>query len=242
MTTYLWRYIIPCMVSFGNPEIILKKPTRRTVEAVRVPFQIGNQPKVFSVILGDLTRVDAEAIACPTDTHFDYARVGLQGVLVRAAGTEVFKEVKQKAQELVVSGEGMGFVTPTGYTIGLNFGYTIATSAGRLERFQKILHVNSRVIQGYYYPDEVVRMSVAGVLKTAEELALKSVALPVFRYGLETGVSGESIKRTASGIYRFLRDYQKDQLGLERILLVVYAGSNLGNALTIQEFIKPDLS
>lgn len=229
------------MTEFEEPTIILPADSEVTSEAVKMDFTTARGRKSFVVVLGDLTQVNADAIACPANPGFEFAGFGgVQTAVERAAGIEVFDEAEAKAKLLVQTEDGVEY---EGYR-GLSTGYAISTKAGRLaSRYKNIIHVNSMPRRdGSILDDiEVVRISVDRALEVAERLSLRSIALPAFGTGMFGMDLRDSLLGTLSGVRAFFGTTRPDA-ALERILFVVYAQPSISNAQVSKRYIQQQLS
>lgn len=229
------------MIEIGAPRIILPRGAEKTSEAVSVDITANGKRREFVVVLGDLTQVNAEAIACPANPGFEFAAMGgVQSAIERSAGIEVFDEAEARAKLLIPTEDGEEY--DRGYR-GLPTGYTIPTTAGRLAQYRNIIHVNSmpRRTDDKMDDIEVVRISTDRTLEAAERLNLRSVALPAFGTGLFGMDLRDSLLGTLSGVRTFYGETKPDAK-LDRVLFVVYAQPSMNNAQTAKSFIEQQMS
>src|SRR5689334_3895355 len=128
------------MIEFGNPEVLPQTDPSKTAEAVRVGIKVNGAEKTFSLVLGDMLEVDADAITCPANKSFQYYGPGIQGVIARRAGIEIFEEVYKNAKRLSRGTDGVKYEGLLGPFRGLPAGYALESSAGKLDRFRYVVH------------------------------------------------------------------------------------------------------
>lgn len=225
---------------FERPEIIAGSPTRRTGEVLRTSAELGARRVEFAIILGDITEVDTDAIVCPANPGFEYAGFGgVQVAIAKRAGMATFEEAESKAKSYLVNNPEA--VSTDGKYVGVPLGFAASTTAGRLEKVKRIIHVNNmRVDKQPPCDEDVVRLSTASVLIVADSEGLESVAIPA----IGTGVWGMSIAESMSGVMKGVRDYYSEinpESNVKKVGFVIYAQPNQENALEMQKILETEV-
>lgn len=148
---------------------------RRPLRAITQPdgsLQVG--PTRISFHVGDIAYVEADAIVCPANPHLSMD-VGVAGALRQEGGAEIEEEARAHGDQPL--------------------GTCLVTGPGRL-RCRSVLHAVSA-----WREASCIARSTLRVLLTAEELGLRTVALPA----LGTGVAGVAIEAAANAIGSALR-------------------------------------
>jgi len=155
----------------------------------------------IKLIEGDITLSDAEAITNPANSQLMHGG-GLAGLLARKAGPDFQTESSQWVQEKgPVSHESPAY-----------------TSAGDLP-FQFVIHAVGPV-WGSGDEEEKLAAAVRGSLALADQLQLKSLALPA----ISTGIFRFPVKKAARVILTAARDFslEKELSALQEVQIVVY--------------------
>lgn len=218
-------------------DLVLKKDfnPNQTAEAARTIIETKLGKVEFSIVLGDITKVDIDAIVCPGNPGFEFAGMGgLQLAISKESGMETFQEAEDKAKEYI---EKTGGIVYSGGLKGLPLGFAIATTPGRLKNIKSIIHVNAlREEEDNVLCDEkTVRASVLGALKEADRVDLKSVAFPAIGGGLWGLKVEDSLEQTIQGI----RDYldAKPDSKIKKVSFVVFRPATQENAQSFQKIL-----
>jgi O-acetyl-ADP-ribose deacetylase (regulator of RNase III) len=211
---------------------------RRTQEAVRTVIETPEGKKVdFSVVLGDLTQVDADAIVVPANPRFEFIPGGPLGAVARTAGVEVFEEANEKADDYIMINGGIRYRGSDERATPL--GHAIVTGTGRLERSKAIIHVNNKHTDEAKLDrcdEEAVRVCAENVLRAAEQVGnIKSVAFPAIGTGLWGMDLDESMKATIEGAKNYFT--QNPESGIEKTSFVICAEATRNNAASVQSLL-----
>lgn len=225
---------------FEKPEIIQGFQGKRTSEVVRAGAEVRTGRVEFSIILGDITEVDADAIVCPANPGFEYAGFGgVQVAIAQRAGMATFNEAESKAKSYLSSNPDA--VSTDGTFVGVPLGFAASTTPGNLDRVKRIIHVNNmRVDKQPPCDEDVVRLSTASVLAVADAEGLESVVIPA----IGTGVGGMSIAESMSGVLKGVKDYYTEinpESKVKKVGFVIYAQPTPENALEMQKVLESDV-
>ena len=217
--------------------------SNQTAEATRTTIETKLGKVEFSITLGDITKVNADAIVCPGNPGFEFAGIGgLQLAISKESGMETFQEAEEKANEYI---EKTGGISYSGGRKGLPLGFAATATPGRLKNIKSIIHVNAiREEKNNALCDEkAVRVSVSGVLKEVDRADLKSVAFPAIGAGIWGLKIEDSLGQTIQGI----RDYfnAKPDSKIEKVSFVVFSPVTQENIQSFQKMLfdktLPDL-
>lgn len=222
-------------------ELVLKNSASDTSEVLKVPLETESGSIEFSITLGDLTEVDADAIVCPANPGLEYAGFGgVQVAIARRAGMETFQEAESKAKAYLDNSPEE--VTTDGNYVGVPLGFATATTAGDLQRIKRIIHVNNmRVDKEPPCDEEVIRLCVPSVLSVAEDEGLESVTFPA----MGTGVWGMGLSDSLTGTIKGIRDYFKDvnpKSNIKKVEFVIYAEPSIANANQLKDVLVNEVS
>jgi O-acetyl-ADP-ribose deacetylase (regulator of RNase III) len=137
------------------------------------------------VVEGDITQLDVDAIANAANNHL-WMGAGVAGAIKRAGGEEIEREAVAKGPIAV--------------------GDAVATGAGRL-RCRYVIH-GAVMGQDLRTDAQLVARTTARCLEVADELGLKSLALPAFG----TGVGGFPLAECARIMIETVRGHTPDTL------------------------------
>jgi O-acetyl-ADP-ribose deacetylase (regulator of RNase III) len=218
-------------VEFGTPNVVLKRDTQKTIEAVQSTIKVNGSERNLILALGDITQVVADALVVPANPGFQYAGGGVQSVIARVAGMGVFHEAEEQAKAFAQSEDGMQYFLGRDVLDGLPVGYAITTSTGLMRDFRHLIHVNSvRVTDRSWICDQdVVRVSVKNALEAASRAQSISVALPA----LGTGLLGLSVSEALKGTIKGIEDFYGAPTArpfVHRIYFAVYEEPTVKNA------------
>lgn len=169
---------------------------------------------VFQIIQSDLTQLQVGAIVNPANAQLQHGG-GLAGLIVRRGGWEI----QQESTHWVQTHGPISHAEPA------------YTGSGQLP-CRYIIHAVGPV-WGSGNEDQKLAAAVQGSLRLADELELRSIALPA----IATGIFGFPKTRAAEVIYRAIIDYFKDQSQskIEKVLLALYDQSTLDDFLAVWE-------
>ncbi len=159
----------------------------------RPPSRPRSSQMQLSVIAGDITQLDVDAIANAANNRL-WMGAGVAGAIKRAGGEEI-------EQEAVRLGP-------------IEVGDAVATRAGRL-RARYVIH-GAVMGQDLSTDAELVARTTRRCLEVADELGVESLALPAFG----TGVGGFSLSECARIMVREARAYEPASLG--RVAFAVF--------------------
>ena len=142
----------------------------------------------------DITKLDVDAIANAANTELRHGG-GVAGAIVRAGGRSIQAESDRRAP------------------IGL--GQAVATAAGELP-CRWVIHAATMRLGGPTSA-EIIRDATASVLRVADEVGARSVALVAFG----TGVGGFPLDEAARIEVDALREHLAGDSGLERVVFTV---------------------
>jgi O-acetyl-ADP-ribose deacetylase len=142
----------------------------------------------------DITKLDVDAIANAANTELRHGG-GVAGAIVRAGGRSIQEESDRRAP------------------IGL--GEAIATAAGELP-CRWVIHAATMHLGGPTSA-EIIRDATASVLRVADELGARSLALVAFG----TGVGGFPLDEAARIEVDVMREHLAGDSGLERVVFAV---------------------
>ena len=151
----------------------------------------------IEIIEGDITRVAADALVNAANNHL-WMGAGVAGAIKKAGGIEIEEEAVRKGP--------------------IPVGEVIETGVGRLP--VKFLIHAAVMGQDLRTNAGIIEKATENSLRKAEELGLKSIALPA----LGTGIGGFSLEECAAIMIRVARAYTS-QKTLEKIIFVLYGQS-----------------
>jgi O-acetyl-ADP-ribose deacetylase (regulator of RNase III) len=145
------------------------------------------------VVDGDITQLDVDAIANAANDHL-WMGAGVAGAIKRAGGDEIEREAVAKGP--------------------IPVGSAVATSGGRLSAGH-VIH-GAVMGQDLRTSTELIAQTTRSCLEVADELGVRSVALPAFG----TGVGGIPVAECAAAMLGVIREYEPRSL--ERVVVAVY--------------------
>ncbi len=150
----------------------------------------------IKVILGDITGIEADAIANPANS-LGIMGGGVAKALKIAGGEEIEKEATSKAP--------------------IPVGSAIATTAGRLKA-KYVIHAPTMERPAGYTSYDHVYKAVKAALKVASEKKIKSIAFP----GFGTGIGGLDKNQAAETMIKAIEDFvsESSESSIELIYLV----------------------
>lgn len=143
---------------------------------------------------GDITSLDVEAIANAANDHL-WMGAGVAGAIKRAGGVDIEREAVAKGPIAV--------------------GEAIVTGGGRL-RARHVIHA-AVMGQDLRTDAEKIRGATASALRRANELGLRSVALPAFG----TGVGRFSVRGCAEVMLPEIESHLRAGSSLEEVVLAL---------------------
>lgn len=146
---------------------------------------------VIVVIKGDITRVSCDAVVNPANS-FGYMGGGVAGAIKRIGGVSIEKEAVGKAP--------------------IDVGSAVATNAGSLP-CKNVIHAPTMKRPAMGIDIENVRLATNAAFKLAENMRIKSIALP----GMGTGVGGVPPRKAAEAIVEIAKSFENK---FEKIILV----------------------
>jgi O-acetyl-ADP-ribose deacetylase (regulator of RNase III) len=144
---------------------------------------------------GDISLIEADALVNAANNHF-WMGAGVAGALKRAGGEEI-------EEQAVVQGP-------------VPVGEVVVTKAGRLKA-RYVIHA-AVMGQDLRTSAPAIKKATENSLKRADELGCKSIALPA----LGTGVGGFSLTECARLMISAVRDYAEGNIGIEKVIFVLY--------------------
>jgi O-acetyl-ADP-ribose deacetylase (regulator of RNase III) len=151
-------------------------------------------PKI-TLVQGDLTEQDTEAIVNAANNKL-WMGGGVAGAIKRKGGEEIEKEALSKGP--------------------IPIGEVAVTKGGRLKA-KYVIHAATMGID-FRTDARIIEQSTLSGLKSAEEMGLKSIALPA----LGTGVGGFPVDRCARIMLPVARDFCKSAKSLQEIRMVLF--------------------
>jgi O-acetyl-ADP-ribose deacetylase (regulator of RNase III) len=147
----------------------------------------------LSVVEGDITALDTDAIANAANNHL-WMGAGVAGAIKRAGGAEIEREA---------------------VTLGpIEVGDAVATGAGRLPA-KHVIH-GAVMGQDLRTNADLIARTTRRCLEVADEVGARSLALPAFG----TGVGGFSLDECARIMVSEARGYESRRL--ERVVFAVF--------------------
>jgi O-acetyl-ADP-ribose deacetylase len=147
----------------------------------------------LSVVEGDITALDTDAIANAANNHL-WMGAGVAGAIKRAGGEEIERQA-------VALGP-------------IEVGDAVATGAGRL-RAKHVIH-GAVMGQDLQTNADLIARTTRRCLEVADEVGARSLALPAFG----TGVGGFSLEECARIMVSEARGYESRRL--ERVVFAVF--------------------
>jgi O-acetyl-ADP-ribose deacetylase (regulator of RNase III) len=147
----------------------------------------------LQVVEGDITSLEVDAIANAANNRL-WMGSGVAGAIKRAGGVEIEHEAVEQGP--------------------IEVGDAVATGAGRLAA-RWVIH-GAVMGQDLRTDATLVRRTTENVLRVADELGAKSVALPAFG----TGVGGFPLDECATIMVEAVRAYEPSSL--ERVVFAVF--------------------
>jgi O-acetyl-ADP-ribose deacetylase len=147
----------------------------------------------LEVVEGDITALDVDAVANAANNHL-WMGSGVAGAIKRTGGEEIEREAVRQGP--------------------IEVGEAVATSGGRLPA-RWVIH-GAVMGQDLRTDADLVRRTTESVLRVADELGARSVALPAFG----TGVGGFPLDECAQIMVNAVRRYEPAVL--ERVVFAVF--------------------
>lgn len=162
---------------------------------------------------GDITRCEADAIVNPANSQLILGG-GVAGAIRQAGGPAIQKECDGLAPCPV--------------------GDAVATTAGRLKARYVIHAVGPRWGEG----DEVAKLekAVTASLKRADELGLKSLAMPA----ISTGIFGFPLEQAANTILAVIVRYAVGPTGLRTVFLSLFDEKSVKVFSEVMDSLRPE--
>jgi O-acetyl-ADP-ribose deacetylase len=151
----------------------------------------------IEILEGDITQVSADALVNAANNYL-WMGAGVAGAIKRAGGKEIEEEAVKKGP--------------------IPIGEAVATGAGKLH-VKYIIHA-AVMGQDLKTDAETIKHTTRNSLLKADELGLKSIALPA----LGTGVGGFSLEECAQIMISVVREHA-GKTALEKIIFVLYGTS-----------------
>lgn len=153
--------------------------------------------RVFKVVRNSLIEESVQAIVNPANTHLAHGG-GVAGLISRAGGPEIQRESFAKAP--------------------IATGQATYTGAGALP-FQYIIHAVGPIYSGGGNDEEKLLYSaVYSALRLADQLQLKSVAMPA----ISTGIFGYPLEPAIKTIFRAINDFLQQSSSVQEVHLCDY--------------------
>jgi O-acetyl-ADP-ribose deacetylase len=152
-------------------------------------------PYKIEIVQGDITQCDVEAIVNAANNKL-WMGSGVAGAIKAAGGVTIEEQAMEK-----------GPIIP---------GQAVATGAGSL-RYSYIIHA-AVMGQDLRTTDKLIRMATLSALNLADNLKIKSIALPAFG----TGVGGFPMMACAHNMAIAVKGFQHTSKHLERVLFCMF--------------------
>ncbi|MCD6549692.1 macro domain-containing protein [Candidatus Micrarchaeota archaeon] len=161
------------------------------------------RPIRISVVKGDITEIDADAIVNPANS------LGIMGggvalAIRRAGGKSIESEAMANAP--------------------IQIGRAVATTAGRLKA-RYVIHAPTMEKPAMRTDEQRVRKAVHAALRVADGLELRKIAMP----GMGTGIGGLGPIKAARVMVDEIKSYESRNRFIEEVVLVAYT-DDLKNA------------
>jgi len=144
---------------------------------------------------GDISLCEADALVNAANNHF-WMGSGVAGALKRAGGAEI-------EEQAMVQGP-------------VDIGEVVVTRAGKLKA-KYVIHA-AVMGQNLRTNADAIKRATENSLRRADELGCKSIAFPA----LGTGVGGFPLPECAHLMVGVVRDYAKENTGIEQVVLVLF--------------------
>jgi len=170
---------------------------------------------VVEVFVGDITRVEANAIVNPANSLMIMGG-GVAGAIKRVAGDEVEREARKRAP--------------------VPIGKAIVTSAGKLEpRVKAIIHAPTMERPAMPTTPEKVFRAAKAALETAAQHGFETVAMPA----LGAGVGRVPVRSSIEKILEASIDHWSKNDLPRRILLVAYTDADARQLVkAVEDFVR----
>ena len=152
-------------------------------------------PYQIEVLMGDITKVDTDAIVNAANNHL-WMGAGVAGAIKKVGGEIIEKEAVNR-----------GPIMP---------GEAVFTGAGKLP-FKIIIHA-AVMGQDLKTTDKLIRQATIASLNIAEENNITSLAFPAFG----TGVGGFPMKACAHIMVTAVRGFEKQSEKIERVVFCMF--------------------
>ncbi len=147
------------------------------------------------VVEGDITKADVEAITNAANNHL-WMGSGVAGAIKRAGGEQIEREAVGKGP--------------------IEVGSAVATGAGALPH-RYVIH-GAVMGQDLRTSGELIARTTTSCLQLADELGVRSLALPAFG----TGVGGFPVEECARLMIDAIAEFAPRRGTLERVVLVLF--------------------
>ncbi|HXZ98479.1 MAG TPA: macro domain-containing protein [Candidatus Acidoferrum sp.] len=155
-------------------------------------YKIGDT--VITVVRGDITQTQAEAIVNPANSKLIMGG-GVAGAIRRSGGPAVEREALRRAP--------------------IRVGEAIATNAGKLAA-RYVVHAPTMPLPAMSTDLESVQKATSAALRVAKALGISSIAIP----GMGTGVGGVPVNEAAQAMVGAIRQHLSEGTSLKHIFLV----------------------
>ena len=166
----------------------------------------------FKIVKGDITRFPAEAIVNAANKYLEHGG-GVAYAIAKAATGDVRGYIRISKEAMR---EQLG-------KNSLEHGEVVVTPAMRLERYgiKYVIHTVGPYCGGIWNEEkkENLKKAILGALRKAEELGVRSVALPA----ISAGIYGCPLEEVVRTFREAVWEFGKEAKSLERVYLVLYS-------------------
>ncbi|NOZ58092.1 MAG: macro domain-containing protein [Euryarchaeota archaeon] len=150
----------------------------------------------ITVVRGDITEVEAEAIVNPSNSY-GVMGGGVALAIKRRGGEEIEREAMAKAP--------------------IDVGRAVVTTAGRLKA-RAVIHASTMQRPAQRIGVEEVRLATRAALREASKHGFRSIAFP----GMGTGVGGVPVEEAAKAMLEEILHHLSQEALPERVILVAF--------------------
>ena len=219
---------------FGDPTVQLspnqRYPQSRTKEAVRLPIKLNDSEFLFTITLGSITEVGADAILCPSNPSFGLGFGAVEHAIAEEAGEQTFDIASSYVQRL-------GPIDDDRKTVP--YAYAKAFPSGELTKrgIKRIIFSNVLPL-GEELTPETVAQCVKNALREADNVGLESLAIPAIGTGFLNDVTfEESLEGTLIGMQEYLKS-TGGKGKVKSLSFVLYCKPNEENAKEASDRLK----
>lgn len=193
----------------------------------------------FSIINGDITQINADALICPSGHLFKFNEMGgVERAIAKKFGLSTFEAAEREANARISRLQAANH-KPTNMVYRLPKGLAIPVQLPSQFNNKMIIHVNSapELTSTYSEDLDTVAISTIYALKVADREKMESVAIPALGAGfLYRMPLDHSLKAVITGMREYFSS--RNYTHIKRVMFVKYSKSADRNGIDLHEVAK----